>query len=747
MALQVSLVAVLLLLLALSAASTTTTRKEPTQALPGCPNKCGNLTIPYPFGMKKDCYLREEFFINCSHATQPPVAYLGRGNLKVTDISVDDGELRILGYVAKKCYNALQGRYFTSLDGELHRIWLGLPYTISHSKNKFYAVGCDASAVVKGFRGEEELITGCMSICNSFGSVDNHFCSGVGCCETYIPSGLKNMTLKLNSYQNNLRIIDFNPCSYAFIVEEGQFNFSRASFKDLNNTIELPMVLNWAVGNDTDPCDEARKRKDFACKANSLCVNWEMAINESVGYLCKCSPGYEGNPYHPDGCQDIDECKASISPCNHGTCINSLGNYSCLCPKAYKNRTNAKGCLKLEINQPARKLFLITLGTGSSFGLIFLAIAAWWLVQVIKKRENKIRKEKFFKQNGGLVLEQQLSSGDQANVEKIKLFNSRELEKATDHFSIDRILGQGGQGTVYKGMLMGGQIVAIKKSKMVNGGDREVRQFINEIVILSQINHRNVVKLLGCCLETEIPLLVYEFLPNGTLSQYIHDQDDEFPLTWGTRAIATSIPIYHRDIKSTNILLDAKYRAKIADFGTSRSISIDQTHLTTVVHGTFGYLDPEYFQSSQFTEKSDVYSFGVVLAELLTGQKPVSMTRSKESRSLATHFLLSMEQNRLFDILDPQVMKDGIKEEIIAVAYLAQKCIDLNGRKRPTMKEVAAALEGVRLAVKDADHVQQNLVEKRDVGTHEIITQAYCDIVSTSAGPFTDSGTAGSSSI
>ncbi|PRQ29601.1 putative protein kinase RLK-Pelle-WAK family [Rosa chinensis] len=395
--------------------------------------------------------------------------------------------------------------------------------------------------------------------------------------------------------------------------------------------------------------------------------------------------------------------------------------------------------------------------TGGSLGLIFLAIVAWWLVQVIKKRKNKKRKEKFLKQNGGLVLEQQLSSGDQANVEKIKLFNSRELEKATDHFSIDRILGQGGQGNVYKGMLMDGQIVAVKKSKIVNGG--EVRQFINEIVILSQINHRNVVKLLGCCLETEIPLLVYEFLPNGTLSQYIHDQDEEFPLTWGTRLrVSTEVAgalsylhstasIYHRDIKSTNILLDAKYRAKIADFGISRSISTDQTHLTTQVHGTFGYLDPEYFQSSQFTEKSDVYSFGVVLAELLTGQKPViSMMRSQESRSLATHFLLSMEQNRLFYILDAQVKKDGSKEEIIAVANLAQRCLNLSGRKRPTMKEVAAELEGVRLAVKDADHVQQNLVEEEDVETHEITIEAYCDVVSTSHGPFTDGGTASSSS-
>ncbi|KAL6206543.1 hypothetical protein ACLB2K_023791 [Fragaria x ananassa] len=395
--------------------------------------------------------------------------------------------------------------------------------------------------------------------------------------------------------------------------------------------------------------------------------------------------------------------------------------------------------------------------TGCSLGLILVAVVAWWSVQVLKKRKNRKRKEKLFKQNGGLVLEQQLSSGDQANVEKIKLFNSRELEKATDNFSIDRVLGQGGQGTVYKGMLMDGQIVAVKKSKIVNGG--EVGQFINEIVILSQVNHRNVVKLLGCCLETEIPLLVYEFLPNGTLSQYIHDQDEEFHLTWGTRLrvstevagalsylhSAASIPIYHRDIKCRNILLDGQYRAKIADFGTSRSISIDQTHLTTLVRGTFGYLDPEYFQSSQFTEKSDVYSFGVVLAELLTGQKPVSMIRSQESRSLATHFLLSMEHDCLFDILDAQVMEDGSKEEIIAVANLAQRCLNLNGKKRPTMKEVAAELEAVRLAGKDADHVHQQ-IEEGTVGTHEISTEDCWDVVSTSSGPFTDGGTAAAGS-
>ncbi|GKV04886.1 hypothetical protein SLEP1_g16981 [Rubroshorea leprosula] len=212
----------------------------------------------------------------------------------------------------------------------------------------------------------------------------------------------------------------------------------------------------------------------------------------------------------------------------------------------------------------------------------------------------KLRSQ-FFKQS--LLLQQQLSSIE-GNVEMTKTFSTKELEKATDNFNWNRILGQGGQGTVYKGMLVDGRIVAIKKSKVLD--EEKVKDFINEVVILTQINHRNIVKLLGCCLETEVPLLVYEFIPNGTLFQYIHDENEDFPLSWERRLTiasevasalsylhsAASTPIYHRDVKSLNILLDEKYRAKVSDFGTSRSIAIDQTHLTTNVQGTFGALLP-----------------------------------------------------------------------------------------------------------------------------------------------------------
>jgi len=339
------------------------------------------------------------------------------------------------------------------------------------------------------------------------------------------------------------------------------------------------------------------------------------------------------------------------------------------------------------------------------------------MYKLFKRRKNIQLKKKFFKRNGGLLLQQQLSSSD-GSVQKTKIFSSNELEKATDYFNENRILGHGGQGTVYKGMLADGSIVAVKKSTIVD--EEKLEEFINEVVILSQISHRNVVRLLGCCLETDVPLLVYEFIPNGTLFQYLHEQNEDFMLSWELRlriaseaagAISylhstASIPIYHRDIKSTNILLDEKYRAKVSDFGTSRSVSIDQTHLTTKVQGTFGYLDPEYFRTSQLTEKSDVYSFGVVLVELLSGKKTIFLTHSLETMSLVKHFIDLMEDGRLFGIIDAQVKGDCTEEEAIVIANLAKRCLDLNGRNRPTMREVAMELEGILLS-RNGINIQQ----------------------------------------
>lgn len=335
-----------------------------------------------------------------------------------------------------------------------------------------------------------------------------------------------------------------------------------------------------------------------------------------------------------------------------------------------------------------------------------------WLYKTKERRKEARLRAKYFE---GRLAEHKSSSAREV-VDNTKLYTIKELNKATENFNGDRVIGHGGQGIVFKGMLTNGQVIAVKRSKTFE--ENQWMQFINEVILLSQINHRNVVKLLGCCLETKSPLLVYEFIPNGTLFEHIHTCCDNygFALTWENRvrvacetagAIAylhssSSVPIYHRDIKSTNILLDEKYQAKVSDFGISKAFSVDQTHMTTCVRGTFGYLDPEYFRSSQFSEKSDVYSFGVVLVELLTGQQPIreaSATLDEDNVSLVHFFLASMNESTLDSILDPVLVMEGgveVKEDVLVVANLAKRCLNSRGIERPTMKEVYVELERLR---------------------------------------------------
>jgi serine/threonine protein kinase len=343
----------------------------------------------------------------------------------------------------------------------------------------------------------------------------------------------------------------------------------------------------------------------------------------------------------------------------------------------------------------------IGLGVGGGTSLLLLALGAPYIMRKIKLQKVKKMKQRFFKQNHGLLLQQLISRS--TDIGERMIITLCDIEKATNNFDRARIIGGGGHGVVFKGIL-DLHVVAIKKSKIVV--QREINEFINEVVVLSQVNHRNVVKLLGCCLETEVPLLVYEFISNGTLCHHLH-VEGPVSLPWHDRMriaaevakaisylhASASMPIFHRDIKSSNVLLDDALTAKVSDFGASRYISIDQTGVTTAVQGTMGYLDPMYYYNGRLTDKSDVFSFGVLLIELLTRKRPY-VYRSVDDDGLVSHFVSLLAEGKLVDILDPQVMEeeDG---EIQEIATLAATCTKLKGEDRPTMREVEMTLESV----------------------------------------------------
>ncbi|KAL8246562.1 hypothetical protein R6Q59_007778 [Mikania micrantha] len=602
----------------------------------GCNDTCGNVRIPYPLGIGAACSANEWYIVDCNHST-PHLSALN--NLEVLSVNLENQTVTVGTPMITNCQNPLRN------SSEIMGIDLGRsPFLFSKSHNKFVFEGSCGTAVL--MMDDGSVVTGFSTTCRSLTLSDRKKCFGMGdCCETAIPHYLRSYSISLIGALEE----EDGGCWSAFLVDETSYDqgswFSERPFAFKNNSF-VHVSLLWTLDQVTCCYHADHEKRVIVDMIDGTTVDaWECRARSYS------SSPLEGNLYLIDGCE-------------------------------------------------------YQYGVSISMGVLFLVAFSFVMYKWIKKAKEKRQRKRFFKRNGGLLLKQQEET-DPSLVDKTIHFTSRELQKATDNFNENRILGRGGQGTVYKGMLVDGRIVAVKKSKIVD--ESQLEHFVNEVVILSQINHRNVVKLLGCCLETEVPVLVSEFIPNGTLYDRLHNETNEFPISLDTRlqiatevagAIAylhsaTSIPIYHRDVKTTNILLDEKCRAKVSDFGTSRFVSIDQTHLTTLVKGTFGYLDPEYFQSSQFTEKSDVYSFGVVLVELLTGERPISLTRFGENRNLATHFMLAME-GRVMSIFDAVVIKEGTRDELLILANLAMRCLNLSGKYRPTMKEVSIELETIR---------------------------------------------------
>ncbi|XP_028077409.1 probable LRR receptor-like serine/threonine-protein kinase At1g06840 isoform X3 [Camellia sinensis] len=300
------------------------------------------------------------------------------------------------------------------------------------------------------------------------------------------------------------------------------------------------------------------------------------------------------------------------------------------------------------------------------------------------------------------------------NIDGVKGFTYREMALATNNFHASTQVGQGGYGNVYKGILADGTVVAIKRAQ--EGSLQGEKEFLTEIKLLSRLHHRNLVSLIGYCDEEGEQMLVYEFMPNGTLRDQLSGKL-KAPMSFAMRlkialAAAKGIlylhmeanpPIFHRDIKASNILLDSKFTAKVADFGLSRLAPIPDiegtipAHVSTVVKGTPGYLDPEYFLTHQLTDKSDVYSLGVVFLELLTGMHPIS-----HGKNIVREVNIACRSGIIFSVIDER-MGSYPSECVEKFVSLALKCSREETSARPSMAEVVRELESIGLLMHESD--------------------------------------------
>ncbi|XP_062101603.1 wall-associated receptor kinase-like 14 [Humulus lupulus] len=461
------------------------------------------------------------------------------------------------------------------------------------------------------------------------------------------------------SERNTSAFIDF----HRLRKKKCEFLLSSISAASLNNS-ESPVSLEiqvaelgwWMEGGcHTQQCDP-----------NANCTSL-LTPNGSLGYRCYCKQGFEGDGFQAGiGCNKVSKC----SPARY---------FSGKCGGTTRVVTLVGGIA-------AATSLMISLG---------LAMCCF-LRRRSKMKARHFTKRRLSEATGNL---------------NIPIYNYKEIEKATSGFSEKYRLGTGAYGTVYAGKLHGDEWVAIKRIR--HRGADSIEQVVNEIKLISSVSHPNLVRLLGCSIDYGEQILVYEFMPNGTLCQHLQRERGDGLASWLIRlTIATETaqaiaylhsaikpPIYHRDIKSSNILLDHNFRSKVADFGLSRLGIIETSHISTAPQGTPGYLDPQYHQNFHLSDKSDVYSFGVVLVEIITGLKAVDFTRPQNEVNLASLASERIGKGCLDEIIDPflEPRRDSwTLTTIHKVAELAFRCLAFHRDMRPSMIEVAAELEQIR---------------------------------------------------
>ncbi|KAK9080640.1 hypothetical protein SSX86_000398 [Deinandra increscens subsp. villosa] len=334
-------------------------------------------------------------------------------------------------------------------------------------------------------------------------------------------------------------------------------------------------------------------------------------------------------------------------------------------------------------------------GVLVSMGLMFVFWRKWKKNSVLKGEEEKV----------GNDTDQLYTNESQKEDLELPLYSLSEIVKATHNFSFNNKLGEGGYGPVYKGFLLDGKEIAVKRlSKTSNQG---LDEFKNEVICISKLQHRNLVRLLGCCIQGDEKMLIYEYMPNKSLDYFIFDESRRKSLDWPGRfniinGVARGLQylhedsrlrIIHRDLKASNILLDFDMNPKISDFGMARSFIGNETQANTMkVVGTYGYMSPEYAVDGIFSIKSDVFSFGVLVLEIVSGKKNRGFFHHDHHHNLLGHAWLLYHEGRLMEIIDPSITDSCHLYEVLRSIELALLCVQRNPDDRPSMSTVVVTL-------------------------------------------------------
>ncbi|KAH8510734.1 hypothetical protein H0E87_008316 [Populus deltoides] len=285
-------------------------------------------------------------------------------------------------------------------------------------------------------------------------------------------------------------------------------------------------------------------------------------------------------------------------------------------------------------------------------------------------------------------------------------YSLKELEIATHGFSEENVIGEGGYGVVYRGVLQDGSVVAVKN--LLNNKGQAEKEFKVEVEAIGKVRHKNLVRLIGYCADGSSRMLVYEYVDNGNLEQWLHgDVGPVSPMTWDIRmniAIGTAKglaylheglepKVVHRDVKSSNILLDRKWNPKVSDFGLAKLLGSEASYVTTRVMGTFGYVSPDYASTGMLNEGSDVYSFGVLLMEMITGRSPIDYSRPAGEMNLVDWFKGMVASRRGEELVDPLIEVQPAPRSLKRTLLVCLRCIDLDACKRPKMGQIVHMLE------------------------------------------------------